>query len=180
MPCAVRPWCSTTAVAWWTIRKVKCGRSCSPDERHRSGCDAPSTLDRRGERGIPRRAADEELILPGEQFPIVFLFVEYGEELRLQLYSDGFCFTGRQAKLLPSGQPLGRFFRFGGQAHIHLRDLGAGALARVAHGEGDAVDAGLQRGVGERGVREAVPEGEQGFLGLGIEPLVANLQAFGG
>src|ERR1017187_9122234 len=76
---------------------------------------------------------------------------------------------------------LGGSLGGGRQGGVHLGDLDARARTGVPDGEGDfgfLAGRGFQRGVSERGVGEAVAEGEQRRLVFRIEPLVADLESF--
>src|ERR1017187_4916480 len=133
----------------------------------------------RCERRATRRTADEELVFAGQEFPVVLLFVEDGKELRIDLQRDSLRLARGQGDFLPGHQPFGRLLRGGRQPGVDLCDLRSGALAGVAHRERYAIHARFESGVRVGGVRKAIAEGEQWLLVLGVEPLVAALQAFG-
>ncbi len=107
----------------------------------------------------------EICVIAGSEYEGILRGVEDGEVERIELEGDGFRFTRSQGDAIPCNEaPEGGFACSGGQYCVDLGDLGSGAVAAVADGEGDFVLRGLQAGEIKRGVGEAEAEREERCL----------------
>ena len=111
--------------------------------------------------GVPRDdPPTKNLYSPGSSSQSSFCSLKIERNFGSSVSVTVFASPGASGTFSQATRPLGRFLRGGRQSGINLRDLRAGALAGVAHGERDAVHAGFQSGIRVGGVGKAIAKGE--------------------
>ncbi len=122
-----------------------------------------------------------DFVVARQKLPGVVVRVEDRKIQRVERQGDVLRFAGGQFDSLPRYEALVVLVGRRRQGSVDLSDLGTFLRAGVANGEADCplriVD--REAGVGEVGVGQAVAEGEQRLLVSRVEPLVADLCAFG-